>query len=288
MTNRGSSSAKHSIAHRGASAYAPEHTLEAYELAIEQGADFIEPDLQITRDGVLVCLHDLTLERTTNVAEVFRDRYREEDVRGRQLRRWYVSDFDLVELHRLDAGSWFDNRFAGARVPTLEETIEIARGRAGIYPETKAPEVYGHLGFAMERLLIEVLERYALARVDNHARTPVVIQSFSAESLQILRSELESELPLVYLVSEADESLSAKGLAKVATFATGLGPDKRLLLEDPDLAERAHEAGLSVVPWTFRSDDPGAFADVREEMAYFLYDMGVDALFTNNPDLFPR
>src|SRR5215467_13617587 len=120
------------IAHRGASAYAPEHTIEAYRLAIEQGADFIEQDLQITKDGVLVCLHDLTLERTTNVEEVFPDRFRV-DVSEDQSpgdasasapkKHWYVSDFTLGEIKQLDAGSWFNAKFRGAKVPTFQEAI---------------------------------------------------------------------------------------------------------------------------------------------------------------------
>nr|MBA3321669.1 glycerophosphodiester phosphodiesterase [Pyrinomonadaceae bacterium] len=99
------------VAHRGASAYAPEHTLESYSLALKQGADFVEQDLQITRDSVLVCLHDLTLERTTNVKEVFPTRFREELVAGAPTPRWYVSDFTLREIKQLDAGTWFDMKF---------------------------------------------------------------------------------------------------------------------------------------------------------------------------------
>ncbi|MCA1600850.1 MAG: hypothetical protein LC776_04090 [Acidobacteria bacterium] len=138
------------VAHRGASAYAPEHTLESYQLALKQGADFVEQDLQITRDGVLVCLHDLTLERTTNVKEVFPKGFREERVDGTPKRVWYVSDFTLREIKQLDAGSWFDVKFKGARVPTFQEAIDLVRGKAGIYPETKAPEVYNERGFDME------------------------------------------------------------------------------------------------------------------------------------------
>lgn len=289
--------AKLAIAHRGASGYAPEHTIEAYRLAVEQGADFIEPDLQITRDGVLICLHDLTLERTTDVEDVFPERYREETERGDTVRHWYASDFTLEEVRRLDAGSWFDERFRGARVPTFAEAIDVAVGHAGIFPETKAPEVYGSQGFEMERLLVEQLARRGLAAPGANADTPVVIQSFSEESLRILREELGSELPLVFLVSEvpsgsdaaaADSPLSPDELKRIAGFATGIGPAKRLLIDEPRIVGWAHDAGLTVVPWTFRADNPGGFADVREEMAHFLYDLGVDALFTNNPDLFPR
>src|ERR1700722_4699726 len=116
------------IAHRGASAYAPEHTLEAYRLAMKQGADFVEPDLQITKDGVLVCMHDTTLQRTTNVRQVFPARGRE--VNGRKT--WPVADFTLEEVQKLDAGSWMDAKFAGARVLTFQQMIDGEKGKAGL------------------------------------------------------------------------------------------------------------------------------------------------------------
>jgi glycerophosphoryl diester phosphodiesterase len=158
------SSRKVLVAHRGASAYAPEHTLESYQLALTQGADFVEQDLQITRDGVLVCLHDLTLERTTNVKQVFAEGFREEIVGGIPARRWYVSDFTLSQIKQLDAGSWFDVRFNGARVPTFQEAIDLVRGKAGLYPETKTPEVYGQRGYNMERLVLDVLGKITWTR----------------------------------------------------------------------------------------------------------------------------
>src|SRR5262245_11196482 len=146
------------IAHRGASAYAPEHTLESYSLAMEQGADYVEQDLQITKDGILVCLHDLTLERTTNVKEVYPGRFVQE---GSE-RHWYVSDFTLAEIKRLDAGSWFDRKYKDARIPSWQEAIDLVRGHGGLYPETKAPEVYGSRGFDMERLVVESLRQNGL------------------------------------------------------------------------------------------------------------------------------
>ncbi|HIF05872.1 MAG TPA: hypothetical protein EYQ64_02680 [Gemmatimonadetes bacterium] len=279
------------VAHRGASGYAPEHTMEAYRLAMEQGADFIEPDLQITSDGVLISLHDLTLDRTTNVADVFPDRFREEQFRGETVRRWYANDFTLEEVRELDAGSWFDERFAGARVPTFSEVIELARGQAGIFPETKAPEVYGDRGFDMERLVLEELEEHGLHRENADPATPVIIQSFSAESLQILRHELGTELTLTFLISggqEAEAWLSAEGLAEIHEFASGIGPSKGLLLEHAGAVDRAHQAGLTVIPYTFRAGSSGDFPTVEDEMAHFIFDLGVDGLFTNNPDLFPR
>jgi glycerophosphoryl diester phosphodiesterase len=278
------------VAHRGASGYAPEHTLQAYRLGLAQGADFIEPDLQITSDGILIALHDLTLERTTNVQAVFPDRYREEQAGGRTVRRWYASDFTVDEIRTLDAGSWFSEEFRGARVPTLTEVIELALGRAGIFPETKAPEVYGDQGFDMERLLMAELARHGLEALGGIPGTPVVIQSFSAESLRILRHELDSELPLTLLLSGsgAAEWLTPEGLRRARDFASGIGPAKNLLLADPDAVRRAHEVGMTVIPYTFRAANPGDFPNVGAEMAHFLYELGVDGLFTDNPDRFPR
>src|SRR5690606_30911817 len=119
------------------SAYAPEHTLAAYALAIEQGADYVEQDLGLTKDGVLVCLHDLSLERTTNVEELFPDRATVTTEQGEVRRRWYVDDFTLAEVKQLDAGSWFDPSFAGAKVPTFQEAIDLIKGKAGLFPELK-------------------------------------------------------------------------------------------------------------------------------------------------------
>jgi glycerophosphoryl diester phosphodiesterase len=278
------------VAHRGASAYAPEHTREAYVEALRQGADILEPDLQVTRDGVLIALHDLTLERTTNVRDRYPDRYRETPGPRGPVRSWLARDFTLAELRTLDAGAWFDDRFRGARIPTLAEVIEIARGRAGIFPETKAPEVYADHGLDMEDLLVRELRRQGLERPDAVPETPVLIQSFSAESLRILRTEHGLRLPLVLLVPESDPDGWTKktGLERARSFADGIGPAKRLLLDLPDLAERAHALGMTVFPWTFRERDPGGFPSVSQEMAHFLYELGVDGLFTDNPDLFPR
>jgi glycerophosphoryl diester phosphodiesterase len=276
------------VAHRGASAYAPEHTLAAYRLALEQGADFVEQDLQISKDGVLVCLHDLTLERTTNVEEVFPDRAATTQA-GRKT--WNVSDFSLAELKQLDAGTWFDVKFKGERIPTFQEAIDLVRGKAGLYPETKGPEVYGSRGFDMESLVLAQLKKNGLDTPAADPKTPVIIQSFSAESLQKMR-QMGSRLTLTFLVSDLDPArarwLTDEGLKGVRRFAEGLGPAKSLLLADPTLAGRARAAGLTLTPYTFRSAGMPAGKNVREEMADFLYRIGVDALFTDNPDQFPR
>jgi glycerophosphoryl diester phosphodiesterase len=278
---------KTNVAHRGASAYAPEHTLAAYRLALEQGADYVEQDLQITKDGVLVCLHDLTLERTTNVEEVFPDRHRTE----RGARTWPVSDFTLAEIKRLDAGSWFDKKFAGERVPTWQEAIDVVRGKAGLFPETKGPEVYGSRGFDMEALVVKELQKNRLDTPGADPKTPVIIQSFSPESLRKMRGT-GTKLPLVLLISDGDPGrdrwLSDEGLKKAKAFADGIGPAKALLVTDPTLAKRARALGFSITPYTFRSAGLPAGQTVKDEMAKFLYEIGVDALFTDNPDQFPR
>jgi glycerophosphoryl diester phosphodiesterase len=284
----GQSPRKILVAHRGASAYAPEHTLAAYRLGIEQGADFVEQDLQISKDGVLVCLHDLTLERTTNVEEIFPNRA---TAGSNNQKAWNVSDFTLQELKTLDAGSWFDAKFKGERIPTFQEAIDLIKGKAGLYPETKGPEVYGSRGFDMEKLVLAQLAKNKLDRPGSDPRTPVIIQSFSAESLQKMR-KAGATIPLTFLVSDLDPGrgkwLTDDGLKQIRQFADGLGPAKGLLLADATLAPRARAAGLTLTPYTFRSTAVPPGKTVREEMAEFLYKIGVDALFTDNPDQFPR
>lgn len=284
---------KMNVAHRGASGHAPEHTVAAYKLALEQGADYVEQDLQITKDGVVVCLHDLTLERTTNVEEVFPDRGKPEPS-GRKT--WHVSDFTLAEIKSLDAGSWFRPEFKGERVPTFQEAIDLVKGKAGLYPETKGPEVYASRGFDMETLVLAQLAKNGLS---GHTRTdtaksgvaPVIIQSFSPASLQKMK-KAGTTLPLVLLLSDGDPMagrwLTDAGLKESAQFAVGIGPAKSLLLTDPTLITRAHAAGLTVTPYTFRAAGQPAGKSVKDEMADFLYRIGVDALFTDDPDQFPR
>ena len=277
---------KQLVAHRGASAYAPEHTLEAYRLALTQGADYVEQDLAVTKDGILVCIHDLTLDRTTNVEEVFPDRFSENTTGSSTVRRWLVNDFTLAEIKRLDAGTWFDAKFAGARVPTFQEAVDLVRSKAGLYPELKDPEFYRSRGISPEKLLSEVLRKNSLLA---DPQTPVIIQSFDATTLKLLAKELP-QIPRVFLVEAraAREVDSADKLRDIARWATGLGPNKAIVSAQPDVVTWAHAAGLSVTPWTFRSSDTGPFASVREEMGKFLYEYGVDAVFTDNPDQFPR
>jgi glycerophosphoryl diester phosphodiesterase len=285
------------VAHRGASSYAPEHTIEAYRLAIEQRADYVEQDLQVTKDGMLVCLHDLTLERTTNIEEVFPDRYRidispDQPAGSQPAKHWYVSDFTLKEIKQLDAGSWFNEKFKEARVPSFQEAIETVRGHAGLYPETKAPEVYaklfGNKGLDMESLLVAILKKNHLYTPD--PKTPVIIQSFSAESLRKLRSVHKTKLPLTFLIHADPQRqwLTVDGMRRVKEFANGIGPNKILIEHEPGIVKWAHDIGLTVTPYTFRSSAIGRFKDVGEEMRHYLFTLGVDAVFTDNPDMFPR
>jgi glycerophosphoryl diester phosphodiesterase len=275
---------KQLVAHRGASAYAPEHTLAAYRLAIEQRADFVEQDLAVSKDGVLVCIHDRSLERTTDVETVFPDRFVTELLSGKPVRRWLVADFTLAELQRLDAGSWFDARFAGARIPTFQDAIDAVRGKAGMYPELKDPPFYRKRGFDPETLLAGVLRKNGLP----DAKTPVIVQSFDEATVRAVATVMPN-VPRVWLVDAqwAERVDSGAKVKAIAGWATGLGPNKQLVAARPELVAWAHAAGLTITPWTFRASAT-TFPSVGDEMAKFLYEYGVDAVFTDNPDLFPR
>jgi glycerophosphoryl diester phosphodiesterase len=279
------------IAHRGASAYAPEHTLAAYRLALEQGADYVEQDLAVTKDGVLICLHDPTLERTTNVEELFPDRATEVTWEGQTHKKsWLANDLTLAEIKRLDAGSWFDRKFAGERIPTFQEAIDLVKGKAGLYPELKVPEIYAGRSVDFEKMVSEILAKNGLSGSKSDAKTPVILQTFSESSLKKLAT-MKLGVPLVLLidVSKAEEWGTRERVAAArANGATGLGPSKIIVERHPQMVKWAHELGLTVTPYTFRSSNPGRFASVRDEMAHFLYELDVDALFTDNPDQFPR
>ena len=279
------------IAHRGASAYAPEHTLPAYALAIEMGADYVEQDLQLTRDGVLICMHDTTLERTTNVEEIFPDRATEVERRGERRQVWRVADFTLEEIKTLDAGSWFDEEFAGTRVPTFQEAIDLAKGQAGIYPETKAPEEYQALGLTMEEELARVLAANALDTPEAQNETPIYVQSFSPASLKRMYALTGDTYELVQLVSgeQAATLLTDDGLVGVAEYADGIGPTIQLIVGDRSRAVAARGLGLEVHPYTVRASRlPDGFSDAGVYMRHLFDDLGATGVFTDNPDLFPR
>lgn len=283
------------IAHRGASGYLPEHTLPAYAAAYFLGADFIEPDVVLTADGVLLASHDITLERTTNVEAVFPGRARPDG-------KWYVIDFTLEEIRTLEVdgpdrfvGPVADARAepgdavdAGAAPPearavppglrraTLAEVIGLVQHlnrqtgrRVGVIPEMKHPSFHLLEGKPMEGPLADLLAEYGY---DSPA-SPAIVQSFDADALRRLREQHGCPLPRVFLV-DVDDPFD---LDEVATFAEGLGPHRRLVEDSGGgLVAEAHARGLFVTPWTFQDD-------VRE-MAAFFREYGVDGLFTDFPD----
>jgi glycerophosphoryl diester phosphodiesterase len=245
------------IGHRGASAYAPEHTFAAYDLALEQGADYIEIDLQMTADGVLVALHDKTLNRTADAPEGVPERY----CRG------LVSKKTLEQIKMCDAGSWFSPEYAGEQIPTLEEIFLKYGTSVNYYIETKNPEAAP----GMEEELLRLMDEYDLTEPaeDNWQ---VLIQSFSAESLMKIH-EMNSELPLIQLYWAGTSKSIQRDLDAVSEYAVGIGPYKQDV--DAALVEAAHEHCLAVHPYT---------VNTVEEMEALIA-LGVDGMFTNNPDL---
>ena len=278
---------KQAIAHRGASGYAPEHTAAAYKLAMEQKADFVEPDLAVSKDNVLFCMHDDTLERTTNVADVFPNR----PSAGYQTRQagkhWLGNDFTMAEIKRLDSGKWFKPEFAGQRIQTFQEAIDLVRGKAGLYPELKSPELYTSRGVDQVKLFVDLIRKNGLEKPESLKTTPVIIQSFDESAIRRVAVDLPT-VPRVFLTSK-DEDVTEARIREFAKFATGIAPEKVVIARHPEMVARAHAAGLTVTSWTFRADDKeSGYASVRAEMSHFLYELGIDALFTNNPDQFPR
>lgn len=311
------------IAHRGLSGQYPEHTLLAYRAAIEAGADFIEPDLVLTRDGVLVARHENEISSTTDVADrpEFAARRTSKTIDGENVTGWFTEDFTLAELRTLRARERLPRLRPQSRthdgreqVPTFAEVLallsEVNRGRAkpiGVYPETKHPAYFAALGLPHEAPLLELLARHGY----RSARAPVFIQSFEVGNLVALRRK--TALPLVQLVASeggpADQPdlryadmLTPQGLAKVARYATGIGPEKGLVIPHDAkgglaaptaLLSDAHAAGLKVHPWTFRREnmflppalragsDPAAAGDLATEVHAFAA-AGIDGLFTDN------
>jgi glycerophosphoryl diester phosphodiesterase len=307
------------IAHRGASGERPEHTLAAYQLAIEQGADFIEPDLVVTRDGQLVARHENDITDTTDVAQraEFKDRRTVRTIDGVKHSGWFTEDFTLAELKTLRArerlpllraaNKAYDGRF---EIPTLGEVIALAKdasGRTGrtigIYPETKHPGYFASIGLPMEALLVAELKAAGWDRAD----APVFIQSFEVDNLKALKRL--TKVPLIQLLDAqggpadgAQPSYAAmttpEGLARIAGYASGIGPAKSLVVTNDGavtpLVADAHAAGLKVHPWTFRAENfflprdlraglnPAAHGRLGEEISRHIA-AGVDGFFTDFP-----
>lgn len=276
------------IAHRGASGYLPEHTLEAYAMAYGMGADYIEPDLVLTKDNVFICLHDIHLEGTTTVEQVFPARHREDG-------RWYAADFTLAEIKSLQAHERMHGRFpvsaSDFEVPTFREMIELVQGlnestgrSVGIYPELKGPSFHRDEGLPMEAPFLALLKEYGYQGPD----ALVYVQCFEDAPLRRMRNELGSRLPQVMLVGreeEAERFLTQEGLQDVATFADGIGPNKDLIRANPAIVEWAHALGLKVHPYTLRADDlPEGMASHEQEIALYFRELDVDGMFTDFPD----
>lgn len=268
------------IAHRGASAYLPEHTLVSYALACGQGADYIEPDVVLTADGVAVCSHDITVSNERLMRERFPGRERSDG-------KWYFIDFTLDELRCLGQSLGRDGgRLPGLQVATLSECLSlVARleettGREiGVIPEPKQPEFHRAEGLPIEPVLVEVLRRHGYSDRGDRA----IIQCFDLASLRQIRTELACDLPLVYL---SGDPIRDETLDEVASFADGIGPSWELIEteegrpgNDPELIARAKARGLAVYVYTFGED----LARQRRFM-----DRGVTGLFTDNPDLTVR
>jgi glycerophosphoryl diester phosphodiesterase len=281
--------AKQAIAHRGASGYAPEHTAAAYKLAMDMKANFVEPDLAVSKDNVLFCMHDDTLERTTNVAEVFPDRPSTNYQTRQPGKHWVGNDFTMAELKRLDSGKWFKPEFAGQHLLSFQEMIDLVKARPGfgIYPELKSPELYKSRGVDQEQLFVALIKKNGLEKPASLKTFPVIIQSFDESAIRRVAVDLPT-IPRVFLTSK-DEDVTEARIKELATFATGIAPEKFVIARHPEMVARAHAAGLTVTSWTFRADDKEMkVPSVKDEMSHFLYDLGIDALFTNNPDQFPR
>ncbi len=280
---------KTNVAHRGASGYAPEHTLAAYRLAIEMGADYVEQDLAVTKDGVLICLHDASLERTTNVEQLFPDRVTTQTIEGKTRRAWLANDFTLAEIKTLDAGAWFDQKFKGERIPTFDEAVALIRGKAGLFPELKTPEIYAGREVNFEKLVADALDRNGLRGPNADPKTPVILQTFGQETARNL-ARMKIGVPVVLLMEYDNRLRTADQVKSWTGVVQGFGPAKRIVFENAEFVKWAHAEGMTVTPYTFRATDvlKSGFRTVDEEMAHFLYRLNVDALFTDNPDRFPR
>ncbi len=303
------------IAHRGASGERPEHTRAAYELAIRQGADFIEPDLVMTRDGVLIVRHENEIGGTTDVAahSEFTDRRTTRTIDGESVAGWFTEDFTLAELKTLRARERLpdlrpaNTAFDGLDpILTFEEVLDIAAAAGvGVVPELKHPSYFAALGLPMEDAFVAILERRGLTGAD----APILIQCFEVGPLQRLRARLAA--PLLQLVAAsggpADRPnldyaamTTPSGLADIARYADWIGADTALIEPAPGaptaLIPAAHAAGLKVAAWTFRAenaflpepdrlgDDPAAHGRLRERLARFA-DYGLDAAFMDQPVL---
>ncbi|SDU26721.1 glycerophosphodiester phosphodiesterase [Jiangella alkaliphila] len=241
------------IAHRGSSGVAPENTLAAVRLSIAQKSDVVENDIQRTRDGVLVIMHDLTLARTTDVEEVFPDRA-----------PWNVRDFTLAEIKQLDAGSWFAPEFAGERVPTLAEWVNAVGSRAGMLLEPKSPELYPGIEADLDEELRSLPAFNRALRADR-----VVVQSFNHVWLRTYK-ELAADVPVGLLYGTKPTELD---IAAAATWAQQVNPALGVI--DQTTVEQVHAQGMEIHVWTVNAGQ-----DMRRAINW-----QVDGVITNYPQV---
>ena len=274
------------IAHRGASGTLPEHTVEAYTLAIQRGADFIEPDLVMTKDSVLIARHDRFLSTTTNVSvrPEFADRKRVQDTPSGPREDWWAEDFTFEEIKTLRARQPYAGRTTEFddvyQIPAFSEVVALAvASGVGLYPETKSPHYHAEIGLDMKAPLLAALDG---------VQVPVFIQSFEAQILRDLAPQTAYNLVQLY---SGDPRAALAGrepaLEEAATYADGVGPYKALLWSAPgtpsDFVGRAHALGLHVHPCTFRDDNLPDRFDTPEAEFEAYWALGVDGVFTDFP-----
>ena len=303
------------IAHRGASGERPEHTPMAYRLAVDEGCDFIEPDLVLTKDGVLVVRHENEIAGTTDVASrpEFAARKATKVVDGESVEGWFAEDFTLSELKTLRArerlpalrpiSAAFDGREA---IPTFQEVMDLAKAESkrvgrtiGVYPEMKHPTYLASLGLIIEPRLADALKANGL----NSRTAPVFVQCFETAPLKTF-AKLSTARRIRLVGKETPELVTAAGLKDIATYADGVGPDWSMVIPTVDgalgpatsLVADAHAVGLAVHPWTVRAEnrflpqklwrgtDLAAHGDV-EAVYKALYATGIDGLFSDFPGL---
>jgi glycerophosphoryl diester phosphodiesterase len=256
------------VAHRGASGYLPEHTLEAYAAAYFMGADLIEPDVVSTRDGQLICLHDLYLEKVTDVVSRFPERSREDG-------HWFAIDFDLEEIQQLRVTGRDGQDWDGFQIATLEQMLALVRGlnaqtgrQVGVVPEIKDPGFHRRSGVDLASALVSMIERTGWENRE------CIIQCFDPQTLREMHAQYGDRFTLLQLISDLEKVPS---LREIATYASGIGPSRKVIDADPSIVTQAHALGLVVVPYTFKED--------HQAIEHYAEQLKVDALFANYPDI---
>ncbi|SNR13943.1 glycerophosphodiester phosphodiesterase [Tenacibaculum jejuense] len=286
------------VAHRGASGYVPEHTMEAKAMAYAMHPDYIEQDLVLSKDNVPVVIHDIHLDEVTNVAEVFPDRKRKDE-------RYYVIDFTFEEIQQLKVYERFDhktgkqfypNRFpkgkGNFRLHSFQQEIELIQGlnqstgnHIGIYPEIKDPAFHHENGKDIVKITLEILSEYGYKTKADKC----IFQCFDAKELERIRKDLKSDLFLIQLIEFPEET---KNLQHFATYADGIGPWYKQIIDKKvddkwqftSLVEDAHKLGLKVHAYTFRADQLGDFSSFEEHVNTLLFEANIDGCFTDFPD----